>query len=388
MKRFIVSVLFVAVFFIGLGSLVEKAGAKFKSDEKALAIIAQARQAIGGDQNLAAVKSLTIIGKATKTFDVEGAARSEAGDLEINMQLPDKFSKMMKIGHPDGGEGQAIFEKKVDVVVIDKNGGDAKIDVTSDGGEKSIVKVRKVDGGAAAEVVPDGAKGDVVFVRKAGDGGTWKTENDEAHQILLRKGDGRGAGMGAGHGAHHQNEMLRTTLSLLLSAPEGLDVGYTYAGEESVDGSSCDVINVEADGSSFRLYLDRSSHLPKMISYQAAKPMIMMFRTKEDGVKGAGTGERQVFTVTTKNGETATASGEPKVFTRTMAAPEMAQYQIRFSDYRSVGGVQLPYRWSQTVGGKDDEIVDVTSYDVNPADIGSKFQEQKVFVRTKKPDSK
>ena len=380
MKRFIVSVLFVAVFFIGLGTLVEKAGAKFKSDEKALALIAQARQAIGGDQNLAAVRSMSIIANATKTFEIEGAARSEAGDLEINMQLPDKFSKMLKIGKHDGGEGAVMFDKKVDVVVIGKEGEDAKVTVNSDSGEKSIVKIRKVDGGTAA-VVPDGAKGDVVFVRKAGDGGSWQSENGEVHQRIM-KGEGHGKGIGAGHGAHRQNEMLRTTLSLLLSAPDGLDVGYTYVGEESVDGTSCDVINAEAAGSSFRLYLDKSSHLPRMISYQAAKPMVMMFRTKSDEAKGTGAGEAKVFTATVKgDGQ----GGEPMVWER--KAPEMAQYQVKFSDYRSVGGVQLPFRWAQTVGGKDDEIVDVTSYDINPANIASKFQEQKVFVRTKKPDA-
>ena len=47
MKRFIVSILCVSVFFIGLGSLAEKAGARFKSDPRALEIIKQARQAIG-----------------------------------------------------------------------------------------------------------------------------------------------------------------------------------------------------------------------------------------------------------------------------------------------------------------------------------------------------
>ena len=49
MKSFIVSVLCVSVFFIGLGSLVDKVGATFKSDEKALELVRKARQAIGGD---------------------------------------------------------------------------------------------------------------------------------------------------------------------------------------------------------------------------------------------------------------------------------------------------------------------------------------------------
>jgi hypothetical protein len=371
MKRFIVTVLCVSVFFIGLGTLVENVGAKFKSDEKALALIGQARQAIGGEQSLAAVRSMTITAKATKTFEVEGAARTEQGDIEINMQLPDKFSKMMKFGKTEGGEGPGIFEKRVDVIVTSKDGEGLKMKVTSPEGEegaRQVIKVRKADG-----TVTDGEKGDVVFVRKGGDEGTWKSENGEVRTVVINKngnGEGHGMGVGAGGGEGHEkfrhNEMLRTSIALLLTAPEGLDVGYTYAGEESVDGNSCDVIAVEAAGSSFRLYLDKSSHLPRVMTFQGAKPM--------------------VFTVTSKEGEAKGSGGEPMVFTRKIGAPEMAQFAIRFSDYRTVNGVQLPFRWTQTMGGKDDEVLDITGYDINPANIADKFQQEKVFVRTKKPE--
>ena len=52
-----------------------------------------------------------------------------------------------------------------------------------------------------------------------------------------------------------QNEMFRTTFALLLSAPEGTDASYLYAGEDTVDGNSCDVIEVQRQGSSFKTYL-------------------------------------------------------------------------------------------------------------------------------------
>jgi hypothetical protein len=374
MKRFIVTVLCVSVFFIGLGTLVENVGAKFKSDEKALALIVQARQAIGGEQSLAAVRSMTITAKATKTFEVEGVARTEQGDVEINMQLPDKFGKMLKIGKHDGAEGPGIFEKRMDVIVAGRDGEGLKMKVTASGGlegeegAKQIIKIRKADG-----TVTDGEKGDVVFVRKAGDEGTGKSENGEIRTIVINKngnGEGHGMGVGVGGGEGHEkfrhNEMLRTSMALLLTAPEGLDVGYTYAGEESVDGSSCDVIAAEAAGSSFRLYLDKSSHLPRMMTFQDAKPMVFMFRSKEGETKGSG--------------------GEPMTFTRKIGAPETAQFAIKFSDYRTVNGVQLPFRWTQTMGGKDDEVLDITGYDINPANIADKFQHEKVFVRTRKPE--
>jgi hypothetical protein len=59
---------------------------------------------------------------------------------------------------------------------------------------------------------------------------------------------------------------------------------------------------------------------------------------------------------------------------------------VKFSDYRPTGTVLLPYKWTTTVAGATKEVFDVTSYDVNPANIAEKFAGQKVFLRTKKPD--
>jgi hypothetical protein len=93
-------------------------------------------------------------------------------------------------------------------------------------------------------------------------------------------------------------------------------------------------------------------------------PDVMFFRTKDPAV------------------------GEPAkdniVFTRKVEAPEMAEVQVRFSDYRGVNGVQLPYKWTTSVGGQTSEVFDVTGYDVNPTNIAEKFQNQKVLMRTKK----
>lgn len=378
MKRFIVSVLFVAVFFVGLGTLVEKAGAKFKSDDRALAVVARTRTALGGEQNLAAVRSLIITGRVTKNIDVEGAMRSEQGDVEMAMQLPDKFSRMMRFGKGEGA-GAATIEKTLDVVVVDGKEGGAKVKIVKADGEpveKKMIRVHKP--GEGETVIADG-KTDLIMVRRSGDGnGTWTTENDE--KVVIKEVAGKAMPAGEWK-SPRQNELLRTSIALLLTAPEGMEVGYTYVGEESVDGNSCDVINVESAGTSFRMYIDKASSLPRMISYEAPKPMIFMATVKGDKMNDTPAGGE--VRVISRAG--APADGAVKVFDRT-AALEKAQFQVKFSDYRSVNGVQLPFRWTQTVGGRDDESIDITGYDVNPANIADKFSNQHVFVRTKKPE--
>ncbi|MEO6655505.1 MAG: hypothetical protein ABIO36_05435 [Pyrinomonadaceae bacterium] len=370
MKRFIISILCVSVFFIGLGALVDKAGANFRSDEKALALVRQARLAIGGESAIAGIQSLRIVGQTTRNFKIDGLDKAESGETEIAMQLPDKLMKMTKIGHGDGTVGDKIVDKDVNVVVVG-NGKEAhKIIVNDDdtppnseGVQKIIIK--KSDG--TTDELNGSESGKVIFHK--GDKTVFTGENgktmtsDGAHVMINRVG-GEGH-----HDAMRHNELLRLTLGLLLTAPQGMDVSYTFGGESSVEGTACNIVVAEFGGSAFKIYLGQASNLPVMMTYKGMPmPTVMKFRTKDPN-----------------------AAGEPKdnmVFTRKVEgpAPDAVEYSVKFSDYRSTGGVQLPYKWTQTVGGATDETFDVTSYEVNPANIAEKFQNQKVMVRTAKPD--
>ena len=167
--------------------------------------------------------------------------------------------------------------------------------------------------------------------------------------------------------AHHtearQNELLRTTLSLLLTAPEGMDVSYTYGGEGDVDGTTCNIVNASFGGSIIKLYLSKASSLPVMVSYQGHDlPRMMVFKKAPEG---------------------ADASNDVVMFDRKIVPPRAAEFNIRFSDFRGTNGVQLPYRWTTSVNGQTSEVFDITGYEINTANIAEKFQNQKVFVRTK-----
>jgi len=368
MKRFIISVLSVTVFCVGLGALVEKVGEKFKSDEKALALIKQARIAIGGEQSIADVRSMLIKGNTSGTFRMKDGARTETGETEIAMQLPDKFSKMVKIGPHDGGEGET---KVVNDVVIVRRGGEGHGEAIAGApGEKTIVLKKVGENGENIEiekVTSDGelssSDGKKVILRTKTAGNVddvvvGTNVEQRKHVMLERTG-------GPGEMGHRENELLRTTLALLLTAPEGMDVSFTFVGEGDVDNTPCNIVNAEFAGSNVKLFLSKASSLPVMVSYSGnAMGNVMFFRTKDP------------------------AAGEPEkgtmVFTRKVDAPEMAEVQVRFGDYRGVNGVQLPYKWTTSVGGQTTEVFDVTDYDLNPANIADKFQNRKVMVRTDK----
>ncbi len=413
MKRFAITVLSVAVFFVGLGALVDNVGAKFKSDEKALDLVRKARVAIGGDAAIASVQSLRIVGQTTRTVKFDGVERSEQGETEIALQFPDKLMKSMKIGSGDGTDlMETRLDHKVDVVVVGEAKPGQKMTVVADGNGNGAVArkiiIRKDDGTvqeltgdeaakfvAKADHATPGAPGvHTITLKKKADGSVEQIGGEAGQHIFMRKADGTGGtatftskdgktfnidgkdvvmerAVAAGHaGGMKDNELLRTTLSLLLTAPQGMDVAYTYGGEGSVDGTSCDIVVASFAGASYKLYLSRSSSMPVMMSYTGHKaPMIF------------------AATTAPKAGE------EPKgnvMFTRAIPAVELApaEFNVKFSDFRSTGGVQLPYKWTRTIGGAADETFDVTNYEINPANIAEKFNNQTVKVRMTKPDHK
>lgn len=65
-----------------------------------------------------------------------------------------------------------------------------------------------------------------------------------------------------------QNELLRLSLALLLTAPEGIDVNYTFAGESDIDGTAVNIVNAEFSGSSYKLFIGKSNNLPVAMSYR------------------------------------------------------------------------------------------------------------------------
>ena len=156
--------------------------------------------------------------------------------------------------------------------------------------------------------------------------------------------------------------MLRLTMALLATAPASADVSFSFVGEGDVDGYPANIVKVESKGTSFNLFLDASTNLPKMISYTGHNTFVLR-RHKEGEVT------------------------KEDLMKMKVRAAEPVEHQIRFSDFRNVGGLLLPYRWTETAGGRQVQIFDVTNYDLNPVNIGEKFGNEKVFIRKMKPES-
>jgi hypothetical protein len=374
MKRFFVMVLLVSTFFIGLGALVDGAKASLKSDARALELIRLSRIAIGGEANINNVRSMTITANTTNYFDNNGAVATETGSLELAMQLPNQFSKMVRIGNPDENVPEGAVRKRVEVRIV--TDGDGKVLTENVIGEPNqVIEMKKGDGtmtddkGNAIKI-----DGDSKIIMKKHDGTIQEIKPGDKNVIIMKRGDGNANWTSKdgnktvvdkdvrieNHSGNRHNEMLRTTLSLLLTAPEGTDVAYTYAGEGTVDGNACNIVLAQSGGSSFKLFLDKSTFLPRMISYDSEMPHII--RIIKDGT---GNVEKEM----TVKVDTAMSEGKS------------VEHQLKFSDFRTVGGLLLPHRWAESAGGKQSQTVEVTAFEINPANIADRFKGEKVYIR-------
>jgi hypothetical protein len=176
--------------------------------------------------------------------------------------------------------------------------------------------------------------------------------------------------MEAEHAAMRQNEIFRLTLGLLLSPPANIEANYRYGGETNVDGTPCNLVIAEILGSSVKLFLNQSTNLPVMMAYSGeAAPKLFVFNNKVPAPADTDGSKNVVF------------------FARPDGGGDATPMELRFSDYRSTNGLQLPYQWT-TTGGDIKEEFNVTSYEINPSDIGSSFENpkdgQKVELRVKK----
>ena len=293
--------------------------------------MAAARQAIGGENRLAALKTLQVTG----TFRRVIANNDTDGDFEVFLELPDKYLRSEKTGTP----GQPSTE------TIEALVGTAMRDVVRGGGGRGG-RGGSGGGGGDAAGNPDGLAGGGGDSAQQADGGVDRGDG-------LGAADGRDGGQGAGENAGtgpgrgrggagvdpdaqrraRQAEVGRLWLMWLLRT----ETPVTWIGiAESPDGKA-DVLETRFAGESARLFLDAASHMPLMMTWQ--------------GVPAGGQGGRGG-----RRGAAAEAG-----------PPQPMMFEMTFADHRVVNGIRLPHVVTRGMNGQTIERWTIRSYRVNPS---------------------
>ena len=263
---------------------------------KGAALLADARRAIGGDDRLGGVKALDVRGDFKR---VAGQTTLE-GQLQVRLERPDKLRRDEDLSPPGGGPAIVRTEVLNGTTVWDENSG---------GGG---VFVRFGRGGDAGR----GARGNAPSIDPA-----------QLEELQRRA---------------RQTEIARFVLMWLLAADGPVN---WVATAEAPDGKA-DVLEITpASGPVVRLFLDQTTHVPLMITWQGTPPQTVL-AGRRGGRAGRG----------------AEAGSPPP---RQAAQP--ATLQVTLSDYKTVGGIKLPHLITRGVNDMTIEEWTIDSYRINPS---------------------
>ena len=137
-----------------------------------------------------------------------------------------------------------------------------------------------------------------------------------------------------------KQDFARLMLGMFATSFSGYPLTFTYVGQAEAPQGKADVLDGKGPDATLRLFIDRATHLPIMISWQAAP-------SPARGVQPAAPGAAP-------------------------AAPQ--ENRVYFSDYRDVDGMKWPFRLRRAVGAGTVEETTFDRFRINPKIDAKKFQ--------------
>jgi hypothetical protein len=271
-------------FFVAIACVAFSVAVTRAADTRTSELLAQARAALGGEARLARIQALTCKGTLRRTI----GDRQVSGQITIDLQLPDKMLRTETIS-PMG-----------DLTLVTEQGLS---------GDTLLRRSRTLNAppGAIVRTPPAPAAG------------------SDAEAQGLRNA---------------RAELTRLAMALLLTAPSSVPLDFSYGGDaESPDGRA-DVVDMKGAGSfAARMFLDKSSHAPLMLTYRGVSP-------------------RTVVAVQ--------RGGPPPSADAAAREGEIVDVEMFLDDYRVVDGVRLPHHIARAVGGETTEEWTFTTIALNP----------------------
>jgi hypothetical protein len=299
-------------------------------------VLADMRAALGGDK-VAAVKTLTAVGKSARTTSSGG---STEGEVEWAMELPDKYVTRsvvanmgsMSIYRNSGFNGDGVINEMETPPNLMGGGG--------------MMVVRSANGAAPGQTpTPE-----------------QKAANDQRMLLAAKK------------------DFARMTVGMFGASYDAFPLEFSYAGQADAPEGKAHVIAVKgADNFDAKLFVDAKTNLPLMLSWNDKEPLVMTQSMNRGG------GAPQGGTVQMGGGTTFSSGGgrpqmseeEIKKMQADMAAREAArktvEYRIYYSNFKPVNGVMLPHTMQRSMDGKPQEETTIEQFKINPKIDKNKF---------------
>ncbi|MFM8532534.1 MAG: hypothetical protein ACKOEC_02915 [Acidimicrobiia bacterium] len=302
------------------------------AQDRVAGIIAATRKAMGGEDKIAGLKTLTAEGPFRRMM----GQRDMEGQVTVSIARPDKMHRVedMAMGGMVGGptiERTAVLNGTTSWEDTQNRGG-------MGGGMRIMINNGPGPGGPGGALTPE--------------------QSDEARTRRMRL------------------QMQRLSAALFADAGlQWVDAGIA----ESPEGKADILEAKEETGRTLRLFIDQGSKLPVMVQYQDPKPRIMINGGGPGGPGGRGPGGPGAAGMRGPGGPGGAgapgAGGPPpmspeeiqkRVAEMQRTPPEMGTYAYHLSDYKKVDGVMLPHKIETSLDGEPNEEWTIEKYKVNP----------------------
>ena len=297
------------------------------AQDRVAGIISAARKALGGEDKIAGLKTLTAEGPFRRSM----GGRDMEGTLIVTLGRPDKMHRLeeMQMGGMVGGP---VIERTMAV-----SGASSWEDTQNRGGMGGGMRIMMAGPGQGPG------------------GGTLTPEQiNEARTRRMRA------------------QMHRLTAALLADAgTQWVDAGIA----ESPDGKADILECKEETGRTLRLFIDQDTKLPLMVQYQDPKPMVMVAGGRGPGGPGGPPPPPP------PPGGAPVAGGPPLPPPAPMSQEEMQKrveemrrnppplgtYAIHLSEFKKVDGIMLPHKLETSLDGEPNEEWTIEKFKVNPS---------------------
>jgi len=346
---------------LGWAASLALTGLSAQGDQGA-AVLTEMRQALGDTKKIDAVKSLSAEGSLRRVMGQGDQATERTSEVELFVVLPNQYQRLERFQLPNA----PVNMPQPPRIATTLNGEDAWV--------------------GAIDPMPAGVN------MRFGDGPGG------------RGGPGGGPGGPGGDSPNRarvvKHEYFRTLLGVLPTATALNGLTIAHAGVAEAAEGQADVLEARGpDNFLARLFIDKQTHLPLMMTYVGMDPRrMMMMRTMtrpRDGARGDGqrAGERPGDA--SKPGEPEKAppaegqrqQGQRQEGERRPDAegqrpdgererPQPVEITWFLADYKAVDGVMLPHRLSRSVDGSTFEEWEIKKYKLNPTIDPEQFKKK------------
>ena len=307
MREFGQSIVFICL------AVAASSGTQFAPPDLAAGVLAAAREALGGEKKLAAVKTIIATGR---TRQVRGDNLVPI-EFDIAIELPDKYVRKDEIPAQESGPTVSGFN------------GETLLQFPIPGPPPARA------GGPPPPTADRMAAADVTRL------------------------------------AAVKHDFARLTLGMFAGSPAGYPLTFTYAGRAEAPQGKAEVLDVKGPagpgGFAARLFVNADTHLPIMVTWTAPPPPMRA------PSRGAGPPASASGPPPAPRGDTPPAAARQG----SAGQPSLPESRLYFGEYREVSGLQLPFRLRRALGPDTVEETTFDGFKINAKIDPKKFEVRK-----------